>query len=1143
MMRRIIWLIFALIAVCAYCEDTEDTKSRNKGTLGRLLNKIDGNDKEKAKKKEPIVKDGDNAFAVTADTVRKSISTRKFPDVKGYYAECYADIVNQYGFWKGIGKPLTKEQQRHIRVHYRLLRPAHSNPKAPFTHLQIVDALGNLTTSHSYGPYMASPHRDDDGISDSWKNKLNTICQSEKIVRNGILVQENMYDSDGNLVLQYFPVSVSNDQIVGHFTDASGAFALLRDDDECKYVSIKLDKNGYESAFSFIDDKGYLKHNKDNVFMELKEYDENGLVQSVMSADAMGIPVLDKYGNCGWKYVYDKNSRVDYCFCVNQYGQPMQMPSKHTTEDVWKVKYGYDKWGNTISRTFYDDKWQPDITSRGVHRFIYTIKDGQRTMCKAEGLQGELVNFDTDLAVWIQEFDSEGHVTRTENRNKDSLFSSNGTCLETCQFVNGVQVLRMEYVTTNGRDSVLNLRNVRANGCDTTWNYDKKYIEIKREDSQGRQVEDAYYTLDMKPLEYYQWHKIVSKYEDRPNYSICTKMVLDKECKPADMNQKGYWREYNIEVTEMDSIGRQETISRYNGRNLIDKYGFIYTDDLGSYELVYYDSLGNRGRTAQADALYYKVLSTHNVQGNSTSWSGINEFGEPSYVMNGDWTNAAIYCTNVIGNEYYYDEKGDTIPKSSDGRKEFKSTLYKSFCIELIDSVALRHGLRTGDIIIRYGDWHCPNPTTYGDFHHTLLCLETTRKALQKKTMVVMRHDPATCTSRLVEIPLPVGTPKELGFIYHMIYMTTREKERYEQVVASGRASVTLDSINTRTQKNDKISFVFPTKVGHSNSKKVFLEGFQEDVIALGWEVFADGKRYYFNCHDSRINADNAFVNNYDSIALHYTVDAKTCKRYMFRDKNFRAYLDRWTTNITDGSDLFALADSLQKDFDEKHPVEKIVLKPHDAAERLLSIPGTKQYQTDGSNYRGNGVEKYGNVNTLYNVYVDYDSLSYDAMFLANNIINNIDFSDYCYMHNDKDYGYFLEAKGRFTECAWTTTKGIVFLSDSVEFYNKSMIVVEVADSGIFRQEGLDGKYAVLKCNDWIFGKKMWELSDVIRAGGQRKFIMLKLDGEEGNYTIGHKVKVKAPEGELGINWEWEPVSDKTFYDVYLRVRNLRKKR
>ena len=177
------------------------------------------------------------------------------------------------------------------------------------------------------------------------------------------------------------------------------------------------------------------------------------------------------------------------------------------------------------------------------------------------------------------------------------------------------------------------------------------------------------------------------------------------------------------------------------------------------------------------------------------------------------------------------------------------------------------------------------------------------------------------------------------------------------------------------------------------------------------------------------------------------------------------------------------------------HPVEKIVLKPHDAAERLLSIPGAKTILDDGSQYRGIGEKQYGNVNKFYRVYIDYDSLSYKDMFMAKNIINNVDYSDYCYMCNDKDYGYFLETKGRFSECTWTTANDIVFLSDSVDFYNKMLIAAEVVDGGFFSQQGLDGKYAIIKCNDWTIGQTKAELSKIIWSGGNRVFVMAKIEG------------------------------------------------
>lgn len=1138
-MRRIATLLLILCPLLIYGQSANKDRDKNQDKMSSFLNKINDEDKKEKKVTEPssITKEG----PVIRDSISKRIVAKKFPDISNYYSECYTNVVNQYGFWKGIGRPLTKEQMRHVNTYYRLLRPVGSSASAPFTHMQIINSFGKLATNRSYGPHLANPFGNDDGISDLWRYKLETICQSEKISHDGILVQENMYDADGNLVLQYFPISVSKNHIIGHYTDAYGATALLRKDEECKCISIKLDENGYESEIAFVNEKGQFRRNNDDAFIKLFKKDKDGNVLYQMSADALGRPIIDKYGNCGWRYTYDRNGRIEKGSCINQYGIPMRMPQKQPNEDnVWNVKYTYDKWGNMVSQSFFDDKWEPDTAFNGVHRYIYAYNDrGLQTLCRAEGLHGELANFREDLAVWENLFDENGNLIFSESRNKDSLFCSNGDCLSIYRYMDGNQVLRLDYNTTNGNDTILNYKKVSSNSCDTVWNYIGNYINVTLYDNKGRTKENVYYDLSMNPINDSGVHKIEHEYLESCTQSVHTECITNSIGMLADVSVKGYWRKYNIEVTEIDSVKRIQTISRFNGNSLLDKYSFEYDEDFSSScGLLYYDSIGYRGRSFKADALYYKAVPKRSVQGNITSWSGVNEFGEPSYILNGDWDNATLYCTDVVSDSYYYDEKGDTIPRYAEARREFKDSLYKSFCIELTDPVAIQHGLRTGDIIVRYGDWQYPVPSTNGRYYESLLALEAARKALDTKTMVVMRHDEATKTSRLIELQMPEGTPKELGFIYHMLYMTKKETTRYKDVVETQRPDVRLDAVNTDKDGNENVRFVMPYKVGDASDKRMFMRGFQENAIVIAWEPHVGGTSYLFPCNSALYG--HALTNECDSVILHYTVDCKNVKRVVLQDDDF-IYVHRSNISIDDASDIYALADSLQKEFDMLHPRERIVLSPHVAAERLLQLPGSIEDSDDGEDYQGD--DKYGNVNSSRWITVDNNSLDYEQMFLVQNILKNIDFSNYWFIGNGDCNGYFFENKGVFSECIWKNRGGgLTFLSGSVNILHKQTMVAEVVEEGLFNEYGLDGKYVILRCNNWYFGKgELLELKKEISSDGLREFVLAKIVESKGQIILGRIQRFTFPIGKLGIQLAWEDISDEVFRDALNKIKRLKR--
>lgn len=1141
-MKKLVCFIFASLLLLAYSQQAEgDDKNKKKmeDFQRKIDNKKGSNNKENSSAGAKADKVSKAAYL--PDSIGKRVSVRSFPDISNYYSEYYANVVNQYGMWKGVGRPLTPEQRRHRNTYFRLARPLQSSPLSPFTHMQVLNSFGQLDNM-SYGPILANPFEDDEGISVAWRDRLQSLCQFEKVYRKGVFVQENMYDADGVLVLQYHPAPVSDNQFIGHYTDAYGTLAQLRTDPDSKYVSVRLDQHGYEAEIAFVDEEGNIKRNSDEAFVQLFEYDKDGHKQSIMSADALSRPMIDKYKNCGWRYYYNREGLRDSSACIDQFGQPMRMPAKLSDTDVWKIRYTYDRWGNMLTRSFYDNEGRPDTTSLGVHRYVYAYNNhGQQTLKRAEGLQGQLVDYDEDRATWVKTFDDRGNLVFAEWRNRDSLYSTTGDCLQRSRFVKGKQVLHQDYNSTNGRDTILNFMSVSHNGCDTVWNYAEGSVMISRSDQRDRLLEEAYYTLDMQPKANPLWHKMEYSYQDAPKHSVQVERMLDADGRPVDVTKKNTWRTYNTEVTETDSVRHTKTISQYVDNHLVDKYGFEYDKDYTTANaLLYYDSIGCRGRSFRADALYYRAVPKRSLQGKAVSWSGFNEFGEPSYILNGDRDYSQLYCNNVIDDYFYYDENGDTIPRQREPLWQFKSGLYKSFCIELIDSVALQHGLRTGDIIVRYGDWHYPVPSLYGRYHESLLCLETVRKATTAKTIIVMRHDAATKTSRLIELQMPEGTPRQLGFIYHMLYMTKKERARYERVVKAQRQRVHLNKTDTSEPDKEKVHFVTPYKVGGNTEKREFVKGFQENVVVVAWEPHANGRSYFFPCNSPYF--DNAMTQDFDSVTLHYTVDGKHVRKHVF-DSDFHYYVRLSNTSVDDATVFHDMADSVKQVFYREHPVEPVSLQPHRAAFELMRLPGSQEFTDAGERYRGDDVFRYGNVNSYHYVKLNYDSLSYDQIALADNILANVDLSRYWYLMNDNDYAYFFEEKGRFTECVWKNIDGIVFLADSADFHGKGAPVIEVADSGRSLRHPLAGRYLLLQCNNWFYGKSgPAMLNSILGSEGPWKLVLAPISETGSNSSLGPVEEVTLPEGTLRLRPQWGVIPDDLFWDALHRTKRLIRK-
>lgn len=949
-MKRLLSVILALCPLIMFGQNNDWKQLQNKINSDMSRSSI-----------RPSQKPKTDSLPSSFLTVNPTAVQKTLPDLsKGYYAECYHKIVNQYGFWKGIGHKLTKEDMQHTNVYYRLLRRVGMPAGTPFEYMQIVDSYGELTTNHSYEPHLFKIT-----LKDSvWKEKLEKVCQVEKIARNGMLVQENYFDADGKLILQYHPVSIAKNHIIGHYTDAYGAFAKLSKLDGYDYISIWLDENGYEQEIAIVDENGYLKPNDDESFILLRKHDKDGNLIRGMSADAFGNPMTDNWGNCGWEATYDKEGNQLTNIYLDREGKAMRIPRKKTRENACKILYSYDKWGNMLSKSYYDKDHQKDTIIGGIHRYLYTYNDrGKRTSCQAEGLDGKLVDFGKDYASWENRYDEKGNNIYAVYRNQKGRLCSDGECIFISKFKDGEQILREKYKTTNGMDSVLTYRKVVTALNDTTWYYDENVVWIVKKDKEGRTVRSGYYNLSLIPIEPWGYHCRIDQFTDMPHYSIQTQKYLDREENLVTLNEK-FEEDHNIIVMEVDSVKHTKTYSKYVGQKLLDKWGYAYDEDfIQNRGLISYDSLGFRGRTFKAESFYYKANSTRNEQGNNIIWSGENEFGEPSYIQLGDWNNALIYCTSVVGSGYYYNENNDTIPTNYEKRINYKDGLYKSFCIELIDSAAYRAGLRTGDLIVRYGDWQYPVSSTFGRYWLNLLCYESVRKATEKKPMVVMRHDPLTRTSKLIELTMPEGTPRQIGFLYHMLYMTSKERARYDQTTKAQHHSVHLDSFNTTIEDNEEVHFVFPYKMGSANDKNAFMKGFQDNAIVLAWEPYKNGRSDLFKCYgDEYRPINNAFNNKCDSIALYYTVDGKTILRRVFNYDFIRYGVRRSSTEVSDASAIYALADSVEAAFLSQHPVapSKKGKKSLPMADRNDIFDNTRHLQTftvtDKGQFRDKGL-------------------------------------------------------------------------------------------------------------------------------------------------------------------------------------------
>lgn len=1108
----------------------------------------------------------DNGAKSTTDTTRSATTNVRQVQTlaavgtsSNYYTECYEKIVNRNGLWKGVGTPLTPTQAKHKNAYYKLMRPQNAAPNSPFTKMQIVDFAGNLSTDLTYEPYI--------GDADGSKIDFSKVCQAEKIFWQGRMVQENMYDADGNLVTQFLVTPLSENEVMGHFINPDGVMPKVRDEEEYTYIYIKYDDNGFVSQIAFYNEHGTIVKNNDDAFKKLYVYDKNGNQLSNMSGDASGNPIIDNWGNSGYSYTYDSKGRCLTATCINHLGEPINMPSsRSSSRGVCKTIYTYDQWGNQTSCSYFDVYGVATTNPNGVHRFVSAYDDmGHKISYRALDPNGQLVNYSKTIAMYTARYDKDGNMVFKEFRDENGRFTTDGDCLWIREYKNGKRVLYVDYNSTTGLDTVMNYKRVDFAGGDTIWNIASGYINVELKDEKDRMTYDAYYDLDGNPKAQYGYHKIVYRYTDGIKHSIRETRYLDTKGNPMDIHDEDYGREYNVRITEVDSVNRIMITTELDGDRIIDKWANPQNEDYSAWTgLMYYDSLGIRGRSFKSDGFYYRMERVVDAQGNTYSYQAFNEFDEPAYNMRGDWDNAIIYSLNILEEANYRDENGDTIPSDSDQRKEFKNSLYKAFIIELIDSTALKLGLMTGDVLVRYGDWIYVNPRTSGGYWRNILCYEMIRKANTNKTAIVMRHDPVTKTSRLIELNLPEGTPQQLGFLYHAMIMTEKETKRYNNVIAEGLQSAipdyssSTDPMPTTLQlsynncdfaDNDRVDFIFPCKIGSKTNTQVFRGGFKQNAVVLGWEPYLNGSSHFYSCHNENEEMEDAFERNYDSIVLHYTADGRSVLRYTFYDDDFRRYVIRSNTRCPDASAFYALADSLQEVFAQRESTRPQIpsLKPHEAAEQLLTLKGSEKTGDDLKSLYLWIYDEFTNVSDIYEVSYETDSLTFDDIRYAKGILSNIDLSEYTYLEYIDEDGepaneWVMINKNKITEIVRVREKGLLFfIGDGIGIPRKTLTTIKYDDDeedGYFYTNGLDGNYILLRLNQWRLGNDFTNFTDGDRSEPWPLYFVPV--PKEGDKRIGKVTKLNMHIGDYGIRTEDVEVSDEVYFDALNKARKLK---
>ena len=764
----------------------------------------------------------------------------------------YMNSVKQHGWMRGLGEPITEEQANHL---YSYLRFSNKNKAGHWTKVENLNGYGKLE-NNSMGTYLVNPFDDNDGNIDSlWKEKLLSIVSWELVgdETGKNCIQENAYDKEGNLVYSYLPVKVSKDTYMGHYVDAWGIPAKFRNEHEAKYVVVKWDKNGYESEVSFIGDDGFPKKNSWGAYIAKYEHDKNGFTLSNMSCASDGTYMKDRFGNCGQKSVYDKFGNSVGTTNYDEHNKIMRVPINESSDaDYVQQRCNFDKYGRTIKVAYFLEDGTPDTTRYGVHGYDIEYNErGQTTLIRNFDINERPKNHANGHCYIKREYDGNGNDVLFELRDENGLFFNNTShcCLEYSKYNDGVCIEDKLYKTANGRDTVLTYHFYRKENV-KVWKYiENDTKEITTYDEFGNEIEDAFYTLDDIPkLSINGFHKkkrIITYSAKKCKEEIWYRDINDgmvdlknEDFKNYMMNNNSYVYNHSIEFT--DTLNLTRRISYLDGNKILKQFEQPRSSDfifpMGETAL---DIIGEKARSQYEQALYYQSYTGRSIKNGLAFIGGTNEYGEPGYILEHDGISSKAYV--IRSNGVDFDEYGNPV-KNSD---ILRDTLPQAFVIEITDTLAFKKwGIKSGDIIMKYGEWNYPIPNS--EFYSKQSLFKTffaERNIL--KDMVVMRRNPLTNEAEYRIIKLGTGLPKDFGFIIHRILYTQKEKKRYINCYQQ------IDKENLRTTHTKKhfakngfdILFMQTHKIdGYKNN--IFGKGIKGDAIVLGLIVQNKNREY-----------------------------------------------------------------------------------------------------------------------------------------------------------------------------------------------------------------------------------------------------------------------------------------------------------
>lgn len=608
------------------------------------------------------------------------------------YTEYYEGFEYRQEWPQGTGR-LSAWQAAHRTEHIRLSRkgmfshgwtPRRGIYSRHWTQLMLCDVYGDFRPE-GVGTLLVNPLDEEDaGVNERFNVKLQEVCQYEFVSdEEGLhVMQVKAYNKRHELV--WCGIYSNNhvdkngkrwelDDALLSYTDKNGLPVQSRKNG-ASVVKITFDRNGYRKSVEFFDAFGNRAKNGNLVYAEQYEYSPEGMLLRMGSVrpgvgDSL-VYCLDKAGNSGWKYEYEKN-RIERSVSLDGDGNIRPVAGGYAV-----CTYAYDSYGRLVSTCYFDDKGDRfEYYDRDNYSFYHCLRryyDERGNLVKVEflGKDLQLTRRGCAYKVFCYE-EGKYHATKELAYRYDGSYWESDGCVGYVARYDDPQNKDLCTVFTCLKDSVT--PTVGMDGvCTKEWKYDAR----------GNQIAEYYFDAGHKPMVNQDGYAgMVCDYDE--NDRLVKEEYFDTEGRPS------YAKGYACVRYRYDDRGNQVAEEYYD-----EKGNRYMTADGVSIEEYRYDLLNNRIQTVRKDAdgktLESKVIQVYvyDAFGNRVETACYDADGETPVNNASGWHREMVkYDDNHFQTEIsYWDKNGQRINfpdkmyaicrYENDGSNNVKSTSY-----------------------------------------------------------------------------------------------------------------------------------------------------------------------------------------------------------------------------------------------------------------------------------------------------------------------------------------------------------------------------------------------------------------------------------------------------------------------------------